>query len=203
MGTTSPARPRWLTDGEGVLAALRDGDEDAFAALVRRERPRMSALARSLTPDRSAAERVVRAAWLRVIGRLDETEDDADLHAAILRAVVEASADAREVPVAGPLPSASRAGTGGPWVTPPRPWGDGFPAGGLDDRARGILAGAVDALPPAVRAVVRLRDVEGWSPEDVGEALDMPAGDQRALLNAGRAALRAALDDVWRGGADG
>ena len=54
--------------------------------------------------------------------------------------------------------------------------------------------GAIAALPPAQQTVIRMRDVEGFSPEEVCAALDVSAGNQRVLLHRARSRVRAALE---------
>jgi RNA polymerase sigma-70 factor (ECF subfamily) len=44
------------------------------------------------------------------------------------------------------------------------------------------------------RAVVSMRDVEGWSSEEVQEALEISPANQRVLLHRGRQRVRAALE---------
>ncbi len=61
------------------------------------------------------------------------------------------------------------------------------------DRARGLLSEAIDDLPEGERIVVRLRDVEGWSPPEICDALGVSADDQRALLHRARTTLRGVL----------
>jgi RNA polymerase sigma-70 factor (ECF subfamily) len=43
--------------------------------------------------------------------------------------------------------------------------------------------------------VVSLRDVEGWSADEVRNALDLSETNQRVLLHRGRAKVRRALEE--------
>ena len=61
-----------------------------------------------------------------------------------------------------------------------------------ETRAR--LAEAIEALPATQRAVISLRDIEGWSSEEVRNALDLSETNQRVLLHRARAKVREALD---------
>jgi RNA polymerase sigma-70 factor (ECF subfamily) len=45
--------------------------------------------------------------------------------------------------------------------------------------------------------VIALRDVEGWSSEDVCEALEISAGNQRILLHRARAHVRNAVERYY------
>ena len=58
-----------------------------------------------------------------------------------------------------------------------------------------MIVATISALPPAQRAVIRMRDVEGCSPEEVCAALDVSEGNQRVLdLDRARSRVRAALE---------
>jgi RNA polymerase sigma-70 factor (ECF subfamily) len=45
--------------------------------------------------------------------------------------------------------------------------------------------------------VIALRDVEGWPPEEVCEALEVTDGNQRVLLHRARTKVRAALEAYY------
>ena len=53
---------------------------------------------------------------------------------------------------------------------------------------------AIAALPATQRAVISLRDVEGWTSEEVRNALDLSETNQRVLLHRARSKVRAALE---------
>jgi len=65
----------------------------------------------------------------------------------------------------------------------------------LAAETREVVRQAIDGLPPAQRAVISLRDVEGWDAEDVRNALDVSEVNQRVLLHRARARVRRALED--------
>jgi DNA-directed RNA polymerase specialized sigma24 family protein len=46
-----------------------------------------------------------------------------------------------------------------------------------------VIEDAIAELPVAQRTVISLRDIEGWSSEEVCEALEISAGNQRILLH--------------------
>ena len=62
-------------DESRLVAALREGDEQAFARLVDRHHASMVRVARAYVATREAAEDVVQDAWLGVIKGLDRFED--------------------------------------------------------------------------------------------------------------------------------
>jgi RNA polymerase sigma-70 factor (ECF subfamily) len=53
---------------------------------------------------------------------------------------------------------------------------------------------AIAALPVAQRTVITLRDIEGWSAEEVCTALEISDGNQRVLLHRARSHVRADLE---------
>jgi len=56
------------------------------------------------------------------------------------------------------------------------------------------IRGVIDRLPPRQREVIVLRDVEGWSGEEVCEALELSDANQRVLLHRARSFVRNALE---------
>ena len=71
--------------------------------------------------------------------------------------------------------------------------------GGVAAETRGVVERAIEGLPPAQRAVISLRDVEGWSSDEVCEALGVSEGNQRVLLHRARSKVRAALEAEMEG----
>lgn len=57
------------------------------------------------------------------------------------------------------------------------------------------LASAIDALPEGCRTVFLLHDVEGYTHEEIGGALEITAGTSKAQLSRARAKLRHSLAD--------
>src|SRR5437763_1673221 len=79
----------------------------------------------------------------------------------------------------------------GHWALKPEAWPeDALVAAETRDR----LTEAIEALPATQRAVISLRDIEGWSSEEVRNALDLSETNQRVLLHRARSKVRAALE---------
>ena len=57
------------------------------------------------------------------------------------------------------------------------------------------LKAAIDALPDGYRTVFIMHDVEGYTHEEIGVALDIQSGTSKAQLFRARAKLREALSD--------
>ena len=69
----------------------------------------------------------------------------------------------------------------------------------LTKELRERLRTVIDALPPNLRIVLWLRDVEGWSSEEVCNALAIQETNQRVLLHRARSRARAALEPYLEG----
>jgi hypothetical protein len=62
------------TDDEQLVAALRQGDAQAFATLVDRHSPAMLRIALAHVPTRAAAEEAVQETWIAVLRGIDSFE---------------------------------------------------------------------------------------------------------------------------------
>ncbi|HYZ27902.1 MAG TPA: sigma-70 family RNA polymerase sigma factor, partial [Thermoleophilaceae bacterium] len=64
----------------------------------------------------------------------------------------------------------------------------------LQGETRDAILRAIEELPPAQRAVITMRDVEGFPPAEVSELLAITDGNQRVLLHRARSKVRAAIE---------
>ena len=200
-----------IADAE-LVAALRAGDEGAFRSVVREWHSSLLRVAQIFVPSRAIAEEVVQETWVRVLGALDRFEGRSSLKTWVFRILVNtaktraqregrtipfsALQDAARVPEAAVeperfLPDDHPHHPGG-WSSPPR---DLPEERLLAAETRAVVAAAIEALPANQRAVISLRDVEGWSSDEVRNALDITEVNQRVLLHRARARVRQALED--------
>jgi RNA polymerase sigma-70 factor (ECF subfamily) len=203
------ASPALDTDAR-VVAALRRGDESAFAALIDRYNSPLVRLATTFVRDRSVAEEVVQETWLGVLQGIDRFEARSSLKTWIYRiltnkAKTRAERERRAVPFSslgrddGPSVDPDRFfgpddRWAGHWASPPRRW-DEMPEERLLARETlDCLQGAIDELPATQRQVITLRDVEGWSADEVCDTLRLSEGNQRVLLHRARSKVRHALE---------
>src|SRR5689334_17391096 len=195
-----------------LVAALRAGDEAAFRELIRMYGAGMLRVAQMYVSSRAVAEEVVQEAWLGVLNGIGRFEGRSSLKTWVFRIVANTgktrgAREARIVPFSafgddedGPTVSADRfLGDGtrypGHWAAPPAAW-TLLPEGRLlAGETMEVVQRAVDRLPPAQRAVLTLRDVEGFDADEVCNALDLTETNQRVLLHRARAKVRAALEE--------
>jgi RNA polymerase sigma-70 factor, ECF subfamily len=57
-----------------------------------------------------------------------------------------------------------------------------------------VIDAAIATLPEQQRQVIELRDIEGWSSEEVRNVLELSETNQRVLLHRARSKVRAALE---------
>lgn len=195
-----------------LVAALRAGDEAAFARIVREWHASLLRVAQIFVPSRAVAEEVVAETWLRVLGALERFEGRSSLKTWVFRILVNTAKtraqregrvlpfsalnDPGRVPEAAVDPDRFRPEDDprfpGHWSAPPAE----LPEERLlaaETRAR--IAAAIDALPATQAAVIRLRDIDGWTAEEVRNALDITDVNQRVLLHRARSRVRQALEE--------
>jgi RNA polymerase sigma-70 factor (ECF subfamily) len=194
-----------------LVARLRAGDEAAFEALVTKHYATMLAVALTYVRTRAVAEEVVQEAWLGVIAGLDRFEGRSALKTWILSILVNKAKtrgvrEARSVPFAtlgGPdEPSVPADRFRGPddafpghWRAYPGNWGASAAAAVEDRETLRVAMRAIAGLPDVQQAVIRMRDVEGYSSEEVCAALEVSEGNQRVLLHRARSRVRSALEE--------
>ena len=188
-------------DESALLAALRAGDERAFMLLVEEYTPGMRRLALSFVRTPALADDVVQEAWLGVLKGLDRFEGRSSLKTWIYRIVANvartrAVKEARSAPFSSFATDDERSVdpdrfiADGHWGSAPEPW-----RAVLDTEARAVIDAAIAALPDQQRQVIELRDVAGWSSDEVCTVLDVSETYQRVLLHRARSKVRAALEE--------
>lgn len=201
---------------KGLVEALLEGDQDTFARIVDAWSPGMLHLARCYVSTDSAAEDVVQEAWLGALRGLANFEGRSQLRTWVLRIVANIAKtwgqrEYRALPFASALPTGPTVApdrfqppgaTGaGAWRTPPQPWPSLPEEELLTTEACQVLRQAMADLPEGQRAVIELRDLDGYEASEVCEALGLTPGNQRVLLHRARAAVRASVEPYFAPGA--
>ena len=193
-----------------LVAALREGDEAAFLAVVRRHHPSMVRVARAFAASDAVAEEVVQESWLGVLDGIGRFEGRSSFRSWLFSIVANlarsrAAREARSAPFSSfdeesgdePAVDSSRflpqdhPRWPGHWSSPPERW--------LEEKlllreTLDLARAAIATLPEAQRQVIVLRDVEGCDAEEVCQALGVSDGNQRVLLHRARSKVRAMLE---------
>ena len=228
LSDLGPGHPRYVPDMAGsvgddsgeeydadLVAALRAGEEQAFAALIDAWSGSMLRLARLHVPTDSVAEEVVQETWLAVLTGLDRFRGESSLRTWVYRILLN-QAKTRGVRERRTVPFASLGGDegsspDGPSVDPSRFQGAGDPHPGgwrrfpdewpedalLSREVHQVVSRALDLLPERQRVVVAMRDLDGLTAEEVSRLLMISPGNQRVLLHRGRAVVRAQLEHYY------
>ena len=196
-------------DDATLVDGLRRGDERAFELLMERHHDSLLRLAQLHVRDRAIAEEVVQDTWLGVLQGIDRFEGRSSLTTWIYRiltnrAKTRGERERRQVPLSAlsgeeePEVAEDRFRPADDpqyplhWAVAPRAW----PAERLLARETvAQLRTAIESLPLAQQVVIGLRDIDGWSAEEVSEALEITPGNQRVLLHRARSRLRRALEE--------
>jgi RNA polymerase sigma-70 factor, ECF subfamily len=201
-----------------VIEALRRGDEAAFEWLVGQHHAALVRLALRYVSDPAVAQEVVQETWLHVfqgIGRFAARSSLRTWIFSILgnRARKHGARENRSVPFAAvwgadlgdpAVPSdrfrpSDAAVKPDAWASPPPSWGDSPEIRVLSAEVQAVIENAIKTLPLAQREVVTLRDVDGWTADEVCRALSISASNQRVLLHRARSTLRNLLETYLRG----
>src|SRR4051795_10179887 len=206
----------YLLDDERLVDALRRGDEDAFMALVDRYGALMLRVASMYVRTPSVAEEVVQETWLAGLEGLGRFEGRSTLKTWMLR-ILSNRAKTRGEREARCLPFSSCAAAGhedddgpavdadrflsadhphwpGHWAAAPRDWSTVPDVRLVSRETLGLIRDAIGRPPDRQQEVILLRDVEGWSSEEVCDALSVSEVNQRVLLHRARSKVRAELE---------
>lgn len=179
--TPMPDRP---ADERALVIAAQQGEQEAFAELVRRHQRRAYTVARAIVLNHEDAEDAVQDAFLHVFRALHRFLPDQAFGAWLHRIVANAALDVtrrRKVRDADELPE-----------TVASPFRDPAEGGELRER----LQTALETLPTRQRSVLVLHDVEGFRHAEIGGMLGIPEGTARSDLHYARAQLRRLLGDL-------
>jgi RNA polymerase sigma-70 factor, ECF subfamily len=195
-------------EDSALLDALRRGEPDAFGRLVAEHHGSLRRVARLYVANAAIADEVVQDTWLGVIRGLWAFEGRSSLKTWIFRILVNRARtrgvrEGRSASLTSALPTESETEAGPGW-TPPTPDPGSSPEQSLLTKELGDrLRAVIDTLPSNLRIVLWLRDVEGWSSDEVCNALAIQETNQRVLLHRARSRARAALEPYLEGAPGG
>jgi len=178
-----------------LVARLQAGDQAAYAQLVEEHAGKIYRLALRLMGNEADAEDVLQETFLSAFKSMDRFEARSSLSTWLYRIASNAALmrlrrkEPEQVSVDEPLE---------------RDDGELIPRQLFDfcclpeedllrDEARAELNRAIDELPPSLRSVFVLRDIEGLSTEETAEALDLSVSAVKSRLMRARLKLRERL----------
>ena len=215
-----------MEDEQILIEKLKGRDEAAFTELVEGYYGYLLPLANVFVSNRPVAEEVVQETWLAVLSGIDRFERRSSFKTWISRICMniartrgarenrmvpfsEFAENEADSPEAAVDPSRFRAATDDypdHWSVAPRPWNLDPEKQLLTSETMAVLDCAIESLPKAQRLVLTMRDVNGWTAEEVCNVLAISETNQRVLLHRARSKVRGILENhfsasaPWRKG---
>ena len=207
-------------DEAALIAAIVRRDEDAFVQLVTRYQGPLLRLAGVYARSHAVAEEIVQDTWVAVLEGIPRFERRSSFKTWLFRILINrartrATREGRMIPFSAhedpsgmtmePSVAPDRfLGADHPewpyhWSVPPQAWAGSAEARLLGKETLAIIAGAIAALPASQREVISLRDVQGWTSEEVCNVLGIAETNQRVLLHRARSRVRAELERHFDG----
>ena len=194
-------------DDDSLLSAMRAGDEASFSVMVGRYERSMIRVARAYVGDTATAEEVVQETWLGVIKGLPRFKHRSSFKTWLFsilanQARKRAARRSKESPersgrAENEDPTSELFDASGEWRSKPPAWGSTPESELLAKEAAEHIHSAISFLPAKQRIVITLRDLEGWTSEEVCELMKITKTNQRVLLHVARSKVQQMLDSYF------
>lgn len=212
------AQPDFTRD-DTLIAALRMGDEAAFAYLVDHYHATLVRVAMLYCRDQHAAEEVAQETWLALLKGINQFEARSSLKTWLFsilanKAKTRGQRDSRAVtftelsatqgdhatePDDDSVVDAARFSPDGWWTESghPHDWQVTPEAAYQSTEIRNCIQRSIATLPANQQQVMILRDLEGLEAESVCNIMGISETNQRVLLHRARAKVRNALESYF------
>lgn len=196
-------------EDEGLIKALQQGDEAAFAQLVKKYHRKLWYVARAIAGE-LWAEEVLQDAWLSVYRSIGSFEGRSSLKT-WLYTIVKNQAKTRlrkESRNSHAMDNAIHTGIDesaafvethfqddGNWLKPPVSWDIDSPGALLEEeQLQQCINRAIERLSPDQQAVFQMRDMQQMELDDICNILDFSSSNVRVLLHRARIALMQVIE---------
>ena len=207
-----------LQEEQLLIDRLRNGDEGAFDELVGAHHGALVRMALGHVADREVAEEVVQDTWMAVIQGLSRFEGRSSLRTWIFGILIHKAKDrgVREKrhttfsdfeshdddhdEAIDPSRFHQSGEWAGHWSVPPQPWDEQTPEALLASRqAVAAMQQAIEALPPTLKDVLILRDIEGIEAKKACELLKITETNLYVRLHRARERVRRSVEVYLEG----
>jgi RNA polymerase sigma-70 factor (ECF subfamily) len=176
------------SDNELIVSSLR-GDTQAFGALILRYRKMVIGVAYRVCGDAELAEDVAQETFIRVWNKLSSFRPEGNFRGWICRIAANLTIDTlrRQKPTTD-IEQVVVGST------------DDGPEGVALERERAAaVRAAILKLPPQTRTALVLREYQGFTYQEIADALDIPLGTVKSRLSDARRRLKAELVGMLEG----
>lgn len=174
-----------------LVTLAREGDEEAFAQLVRENESRIYTLTLRMTNNREDAQDLAQEAFLNAWRGIGKFQGDSSFSTWLYRLASNACIDhlrrrkrRQEVDFTAPLYNEEDQ----PIELPDSSFDPQFEL--ERQQQRQAVEYALAALPPAQRKILVLRELHGLSYQEIAQALDLDLGTVKSRISRGRLAMR-------------
>jgi RNA polymerase sigma-70 factor (ECF subfamily) len=187
-------------DESTLVTQAREGDNRAFADLVKRYEAKIFRLAQHITQNREDAEDVLQETFLKAYEHLDQFQGNSKFYTWIVRiAVNQALMKLRRRKTDKSVSLDESIDTGEDTVTREIAAWDEDPEQRFSREELGeILDSSIQSLAPTYRSVFLLRDVDDLSTEETAEALGISVPAVKSRLLRARLQLREKLTRYFK-----
>ncbi len=190
-----------LRDDMQLVSRARGRDVEAFQTLVLRYQDRVFNTAYRFTGDRGLAEDITQEAFFKAYKGLKKFKGKSSFSTWLYRITVNACTSewrksaARKRGNEIPFPGSGGGEPGRPFDPPAE---ESDPADAAERKEKSALVQeAIASLEDDFRIVVILRDIEGFSYEEIADILDRPVGTVRSRLHRARGDLKEKLKALF------
>ena len=180
-------------DETEVLELARNGDTQAFGALVERYQRRVTGVAQAIVHNQDDAVELAQETFVRAYENLSKFESRSSFSTWLYRIAANIAIDFRRREGRHIVLRGEDAETEIQRLPSPR--GDSFQQTARAQLSRRIND-ALKELTPEHRAVILLREVEGLSYDEISDVLQVPRGTVMSRLHYARGRMRAILKDL-------
>lgn len=189
-----------------LIARLKEGDQESFAALVTGHGAYMLSVANRIVRNEADAQDCLQEAFMKVFSSITQFEGRSGLRTWLHRIVANAALmrlrsekRKQEDSLDHLLPTFDKHGT-----REPQTYADQHAELSVlmqKTQVQDIVRQAIDRLPEQYRAVLIARDIEGFSTEESTRILDINVNAVKTRLHRARAALKTLLQPAISAGA--
>jgi len=176
------------TDDRELVRRMRAQDPEALRLVVERYQKRVFALVYGIVRDKHEVEDVAQEVFLKVYTRIGAFDERSKFYTWLYRVAANAAKDHVKKRSRRPAIALDEE-VGIPDLEP----GPGERAATSEVRLR--VREAIEALPPRYREVLALRELEGFSYNDIASVLKISIGTVESRLHRARARLKRRLED--------
>jgi len=184
-----------------LVKKAQNNDLSAFEELVRLYQNKVYALCNHLAGNRDDALDLAQEAFIRAYRGLGSFRNEADFGTWLHRITVNVWLNSKRKKNGQALVSLDEPyrGDGGGEIQRDVAAGDGDPLRALEEKEfRGLVRTALDSLSEEHRAVLVLREIEGYSYEEVSRMLGCSLGTVKSRLSRAREAMKRKITELAR-----